>query len=327
MALLWTSTPLRSQALALLEGNATVLVSKLGESTGEWHEEASAADIIMVRGSTFVTGEVMDRLGSRLRIVARSGIGVDRIDLDAATMRGILVVNTPDGPTESTAEHAVALLLNLCKQVAVGDRLLRAGRPFPALSEMTPGLETAGAVLGLLGLGRIGSRVAVIARALGMKVLAYDPFVSQERAEALGVELCSSVEALLPRVQVVSLHCPSTPETRHLINADTLKLLPSGSYLINVARGALIDQDALYDALSSGHLAGVGLDVFDPEPPIANHPLFSLPNTICTPHIGSYTVAGLERMQVMACEQIVSALRGERPINLVNPDVWGHQRT
>jgi D-3-phosphoglycerate dehydrogenase len=327
MALLWTSTPLRSQALALLEGSVTVLVSKLGESTGEWYAEAAAADIIMVRGSTFITGEVMDRLGARLRIVARSGIGVDRIDLDAATERGILVVNTPDGPTESTAEHAIALLLNLCKQVAVGDRLLRAGRPFPALSEMTPGLETAGAVLGLLGLGRIGSRVAVIARALGMKVLAYDPFVSQERAAALGVELCPSVEALLPRVQVVSLHCPSTPETRHLINASTLKLLPAGSYLINVARGALIDHDALYDALSSGHLAGAGLDVFDPEPPRANHPLFSLPNTICTPHIGSYTVAGLERMQVMACEQIVSALRGERPTNLVNPAVWGHQRT
>jgi D-3-phosphoglycerate dehydrogenase len=326
MALLWTSTPLRAQALALLEGNATVLVSKLGESTGEWYEEASTADIIMVRGSTFVTGEVMDRLGPRLRIVARAGIGVDRIDLDAATARGILVVNTPDGPTESTAEHAIALLLNLCKQVAVGDRILRAGRPFPALFEMTPGLETAGAVLGLLGLGRIGSRVAVIARALGMKVLAYDPFVSQERAAALDVELCSSVEALLPHVQVVSLHCPSIPETHHLINADTLKLLPAGSYLINVARGALIDHDALYDALSSGHLAGAGLDVFDPEPPIANHPLFSLPNTICTPHIGSYTAAGLERMQVMACEQVVSALRGERPTNLVNPDVWGHQR-
>src|SRR2546430_12188454 len=135
-AQLWTSTPLRSQALALLEGIATVIVSNVGESTDAWYSEASAADIIMVRGSTFVTGEVMDRLGSCLRIVARAGIGVDRIDLDAATERGILVVNTPDGPTESTAEHAIALLLNLCKQVAVGDRMLRAGRPFPALSEM-----------------------------------------------------------------------------------------------------------------------------------------------------------------------------------------------
>jgi D-3-phosphoglycerate dehydrogenase len=327
LAQLWTSTPLRSQALALLEGIATVTVGTVGESTEAWYLQASTATIIMVRGSTFVTGEVMDRLGSQLRIIARAGIGVDRIDLDAATQRGILVVNTPDGPTESTAEHAIALLLNLCKQVAVGDRILRAGHPFPALSEMTPGLETSGAVLGLIGLGRIGSRVAVIAHALGMRVLAYDPFIASERAVALGVELYSSLEALLPRAQVVSLHCPAIPETYHIINADTLKLLPAGSYLINVARGALIDHDALLDALRSGHLAGAGLDVFDPEPPTAHHPLFSLPNTICTPHIGSYTAAGLLRMQVMACEQIVSALRGERPANLVNSAVWGHQRS
>ncbi len=326
-AQLWTGTPLHSQALALLEGSVTVNVGKASESTDKWHEEASQADIIMVRGSTFVTGEVMDRLGPRLRIVARAGIGVDRIDIAAATERGILVVNTPDGPTESTAEHAVALMLNLCKQVAVGDRILRAGRPFPALAEMTPGLETSDAVLGLIGLGRIGSRVAEIARVLGMKVLAYDPFITAERAAALGVELYVSLEELLPRAQVVSLHCPAIPETHHIINATTLKLLPRGSYLINVARGALIDHDALLDALRSGHLAGAGLDVFDPEPPIANHPLFSLPNTICTPHIGSYTVAGLLRMQVMACEQIISALRGERPTNLVNPAVWGHQRS
>lgn len=326
-AQLWTGTPLRSEALALLKGFATVKVGKVSESSSQWLEDAFEANIIMVRGSTFVTDAVMDRLSPHLRIVARAGIGVDRIDLNAATERGILVVNTPDGPTESTAEHAIALMLNLCKQVAIGDRLLRAGRPFPALSEMTPGLETSGAVLGLIGLGRIGSRAAEIARVLGMKVLAYDPFITAERAAALGVELYFSVEELLPRVQVVSLHCPSIPETRHIINATTLKLLPRGSYLINVSRGALIDHDALLDALRSGHMAGAGLDVFDPEPPVSNHPLFSLPNTICTPHIGSYTVAGLLRMQVMACEQIISVLRGERPTNLVNPGVWGHQRT
>jgi D-3-phosphoglycerate dehydrogenase len=325
-AQLWTGTPLRSEALALLEGIVTVRVGKVSESSSQWQEDAAQADIIMVRGSTFVTGEVMDRL-PRLRIVARAGIGVDRIDIVAATERGILVVNTPDGPTESTAEHAIALMLNLCKQVMVGDRILRAGRPFPALSEMTPGLETSSAVLGLIGLGRIGSRVAQIARVLGMKVLAYDPFITAERAVALGVELYLSVEELLPRVQVVSLHCPAIPETHHIINATTLKLLPRGSYLINVARGALVDHDALLEALRSGHLAGAGLDVFDPEPPVANHPLFSLPNTICTPHIGSYTAAGLLRMQVLACEQIINALRGERPTNLVNPGVWGHQRT
>ncbi len=175
-------------------------------------------------------------------------------------------------------------------------------------------------------LGLVGSRVAAIARVLEMKVLAFDPFVTPERASTLGVEMVPSLVELLPRAHVVSLHCPSTLETYHIMNADTLNLMPEGSYLINVARGALIDEAALLDALRSGHLAGAALDVFDPEPPMTNHPLFTLPNTICTPHIGSYTTASVARMQVMACERIASALRGERPTNLVNVVVWGHQR-
>jgi phosphoglycerate dehydrogenase-like enzyme len=269
----------------------------------------------------------MDRLGTGLRMVARAGIGVDCIDLDSATRRGIMVVNTPDGPTESTAEHAIALMLNLCKQVMVGDRYLRRGEGFPSPVELAPGLELFDTVLGLVGLGRIGSRVAVIARILGMEVLAFDPFVTAEQAGKLGVEMVSSLEELLPRSRIVSLHCPSLPQTYHIINAQTLRLMPRGGYLINVARGALIDETALLDALLSGHLAGAGVDVFDPEPAPANHPFFSLPNAICTPHIASYTTAGLLRMQVMACEQIVTALRGERPTYLVNTKVWGRQRT
>ncbi len=322
----WTGRALQPAALAVLEGLATVSVTSVGERS-DWYPEASMADAIIVAGETFVTGEVMDRLGSHLHIIARPGIGVDRIDLEAATRRGIMVVNTPDGPTESTAEHAIALLLNLCKQVMTGDRILRSGSPFPTLTELTPGLEVSGAVLGLVGLGRIGSRVAAIARVLGMKVLAFDPFISPERASTLKVELVSALVELLPRARVVSLHCPSTPETYHIMNAETLNLMPERSYLVNVARGALIDEAALLDALRSGHLAGAALDVFDPEPPVTNHPLFTLPNTICTPHIGSHTTAGVLRMQVMACEQIASALRGERPTNLVNAPVWGHQRT
>jgi len=306
--------------MAVLEGLATVSLSRVGERN-DWYAEASTADAIIVAGETFVTGEVMDRIGPRLRVIARPGIGVDRIDLDAATRRGIMVVNTPDGPTESTAEHTIALLLNLCKQVMVGDRILRTGHPFPTLAELAPGLEVAGAVLGLVGLGRIGSRVADIARVLGMKVLAFDPFITPERASMLGVELVPSLAELLPRAQVVSLHCPSTPETRHIMNAGTLSLMPRGSYLINAARGALIDEAALLDALRSGHLAGAALDVYDPEPPVTNHPLFTHSNTICTPHIGSYTTASVVRMRVMVCEQIASVLRGERPTNLVNTAV------
>ena len=306
--------------MAVLEGLATVSLSRVGERN-DWYAEASTADAIIVAGETFVTGEVMDRIGPRLRVIARPGIGVDRIDLDAATRRGIMVVNTPDGPTESTAEHTIALLLNLCKQVMTGDRILRTGHPFPTLAELVPGLEAAGAVLGLVGLGRIGSRVADIARVLGMKVLAFDPFITPERASMLGVELVPSLVELLPRAQVVSLHCPSTPETRHIMNAGTLSLMPRGSYLINAARGALIDEAALLDALRSGHLAGAALDVYDPEPPVTNHPLFTHPNTICTPHIGSYTTASVVRMRVMVCEQIASVLRGEHPTNLVNTAV------
>ncbi len=321
----WTGRTLQPAALAVLEGLATVSVSRVGERN-DWYAEASLANAIIVAGETFVTGEVMDRIGPRLRIIARTGIGVDRIDLDAATRRGIMVVNTPDGPTESTAEHAIALLLNLCKQVMTGDRILRSGRPFPTLTELTPGFEVSGAVLGLVGLGRIGSRVASIARVLGMKVLAFDPFITPERASMLGVDLVPSLVELLPRAQVVSLHCPSTSETYHIMNAETLHLMPEGSYLVNVARGALIDEDALLDALRTGHLTGAALDVFDPEPPVTNHPLFTQPNTICTPHIGSHTTASVLRIQVMACEQMASALRGERPTNLVNVAVWGHQR-
>jgi len=322
---IWTGRELQPAALKVLEGVASVSVTKVGERN-DWYTEAVTADAIIVAGETFVTGEVMDRIGPRLRVIARTGIGVDRIDLDAATERGILVVNTPDGPTESTAEHAIALLLNLCKQISVSERILRSGQPFPVLAELTAGLEVAGAVLGLVGLGRIGSRVAAIARVLGMQVLAFDPFIAPERASALGVTLVPTLTELLPRTHVVSLHCPSLPETYHIINAEMLSLMPRGSYLINVARGALIDEAALLDALHSGHLAGAALDVFDPEPPMTNHPLFTLSNTICTPHIGSYTLTSVLRMQVMACEQIVSALRGEHPTNLVNRVVWGQQR-
>src|SRR5918911_1615608 len=194
----WTGRALQPEALALLEGLATVSVTRVGERN-DWYAEASTADAIIVGGETFVTAEVMDRLGPRLRIIARTGIGVDRIDLAAATRRGIMVVNTPDGPTESTAEHAIALLLNLCKRVMVSDRILRAGLPYPTLSELTPGLEVYGVVLGLVGLGRIGSRVATIAQILGMKVLAFDPFIAPGRAGSLGVELMPSLAELLPR--------------------------------------------------------------------------------------------------------------------------------
>jgi D-3-phosphoglycerate dehydrogenase len=324
LARVWTHSQFKPEARAILEPLAELIVNPM-KDTSDWYEAASSYDVMIV-GQQYFTGEVMDKIGSRLRAIGRSGIGVDRIDIEAATARGIMVTNTPDGPTESTAEHAVALMLNLTKQVAVSDRILRSGQGFPSYGVLKVGLETVGATLGLVGLGRIGGRVAEIARVLGMRVLAYDPFISAERAAKLGVELAPSLEAVLSGAEVVSIHCPSTPETYHLMNAERFALMRPGSYFVNVSRGALVDEAALVEALQSGHLAGAGLDVYDPEPTVPDHPLFSLPNTICTSHIGSYTAASVLRMQVMACQEAAQVLRGERPTNLVNPEVWGKHR-
>ncbi len=320
-----TQIRLQPEAYAVLEPHAEIVTSP-DSAADVWYTDASRSDAVLVSGLTYMTGPVMDRIGLRLQTIARAGIGVDRIDLEAATERGILVVNTPDGPTESTAEHAIALIFNLAKMVGLTDRILRSGQGFPTYGSLPAGLELRGAVLGLVGLGRIGSRVAEIARVLGMRVLAFDPFVSAARAEELGVILAPALAELLEVADVVSIHCPSIPETYHLIDAATLALMRPGSYLVNVSRGPIIDEAALAAALRSGHLAGAGLDVFDPEPPAADNPLFALPNTICTTHVGSYTNACLVRMQVMAAEQIVYALTGQRPPDLVNPGVWDRRR-
>jgi len=313
------------QALALLAPLADVIDGGT-EGSDEWYAKISSCDALILGGTTTIDGPVLDRIGARLRVLARTGIGVDRIDLAAATEHGIMVVNTPDGPTESTAEHAIALMLNLLKQVAVSERLLRSGQGWVDYGVLRPGMEALGATLGLIGLGRIGGRVATIARALGMHVLAYDPFVVPARAVALHVELAPTLDHLLAAADVVSIHCPADATTHHLIDAAALARMRPGSYLINVSRGPIIDEQALVAALRSGHLAGAGLDVFDPEPPAADNPLFRLPNTICTSHIGSYTSAGVLRMQVMACAEVASALRGERPANLVNAEVWKRRR-
>lgn len=311
--------------VTMLEEHAELSVIRVEDALA-WDAEAANYDVLILGGATPMNGERMDRIGSRVKLLARPGIGYDSVDIPAATERGIVVINTPDAPSESTAEHAIALMLNLTKGVATGDRILRAGKGFPIYGTLPIGLEAVGATLGLVGLGRIGGRVAEIARVLGMRVLALDPFISPERAQSLGVELVDNLADLLSVSDVVSLHCPSMPETYRLINATTLAQMKPGSFLVNVARGALIDEAALVDALQSGHLAGAGLDVFDPEPPNPHNPLFSLPNVVCTTHVGSYTTSGVTKMHTQTAEQIIEFLQGQRPINVVNPSVWGKHR-
>jgi len=307
----WTDVRLLPEASALLEAHADVAVG--GDAAAL---PGSAAAIISALVNA--DGAWMDWAGATLLAIARPGIGVDNIDIAAATERGILVINTPDGPTESTAEHAVALLLALAKQVAAADRRLRAeGWRVARLR----GVEVRGKTLGIVGLGRIGRRVAQMCRqGLGMRVAAYDPLAPTDAFAALDVVRAETLDDLLPQSQFLTLHCALTPATRGLIGARELALLPPGAFLINVSRGAVVDHAALIDALTSGRLAGAGLDVFDREPLPDDHLLLRLSNVVLTPHIASFTDDGIHTMHHGVAEQIVGLLRGERPPHIVNPE-------
>jgi D-3-phosphoglycerate dehydrogenase len=282
-------------------------------------ENAENADIFIPGGSK-VDGALMDHLGPKLKAVCRPGIGVDTVDLDAATERGILVINTPDAPTESTAEHAVALLMAVAKRVMTGDMYLRGNNEIGR--EDMLGTELLDRTLGVVGYGRIGRRVAEIcALGLRMNVIVYDPFVDVNQATPERIQLTRDLEGLLRQANFVTLHVPLMPQTRHLINERTIQLMQPGSYIINASRGPVVDEAALIQALQSGHLAGAGLDVFDPEPPLADNPLLKMKNVVVTPHIASGTDRGVHAMMHGVADQIIQILNGERPPSIVN-NVW-----
>lgn len=275
---------------------------------------------IIAGGGIHYDGALMDQVPT-LQVISRTGIGLDNVSISGATARGIAVCYAPDAPTISTAEHTIALLLAVAKRLKWTDQALRCSEKINFRSEYN-GLELYERRLGLIGMGRIGSRVAKIALALGMSVVGFDPFISAERANELGVELAPTLEAVLHTADIVSLHLPLTPETRGLINAERLAQMKPGAILINAARGGLVDEAALFDALESGHLWGAGLDVFTSEPPSADHPLLARDDVIATPHIASGTGVGQDRLWHTAITQALQVLRGERPPHLVNPEVW-----
>ncbi len=246
-----------------------------------------------------------------LRVISRMGIGYDNVDLAAASAAGVVVCNGPDSPTVSTAEHAMMLLLAVTKELLIHAASAAAGRSGP---KVATSLELDGATLGLVGLGRIGSRVAVAAQALGMNVVAHDPALSSSFID--GVRLVD-LDELLRTAHVVSLHAPSTPATRHLIDASSIATMRRGVYIINCARGPLIDQHALLTALDVGQVAGAGLDVTEPEPLPAGHPLLNRPDVIITPHIASSTAAGRRRLFEHAIDNALAVLAG-RPASVVS---------
>jgi D-3-phosphoglycerate dehydrogenase len=310
----WIDLTLMPEPLAQLAAEAEVILNgNMAKLPG------SAAAILGIHN--IADGGFMDLAGPSLKIIARHGIGVDNVDIPAATERGILVVNTPDAPTESTAEHAVALLLAIAKRVVAGDMNLRgAEMPRPQLM----GTELRGRLLGVVGCGRIGRRVAEICAAgLQMRVMAYDPRCGDwGQVAPLQLEVVDNLDVLLARADVVTLHPALTPETYHLIGERELRLMKPGAYLINTSRGPIVDEEALARVLAEGHLAGAALDVFDPEPASPDNPLFRLTNVVVTPHISSFTDLGYQAMAWGAVEQVLQALHGQRPPHLLNPAAW-----
>ncbi len=294
----------------------------------ELAEVVTDGDMDKISGSDVITGirryyngAFMDQVGPNLKQIAKPGIGVDNIDLNAATERGILVCNTPDAPTESTAEHAVALLMAVAKRVMAGDMQLRGNTSIK--QKDIRGTELLGNTLGIVGYGRVGRRVAeMCAQGIKMKVTVYDPFLPETPSLPAGVSMTSDLDAIFSENRFVTLHTPLLPNTRHLANERRLRLMKPGSYLINASRGAVVDEAALIKALQEGHLAGAGLDVFDPEPPQPDNPLLKMKNVVLTPHIASNTETGLAAMRIGTVDNIVRALQGERPLWIANPEAW-----
>ncbi len=274
--------------------------------------EIADADALIVRSATKVTAELLDK-APKLRAVGRAGVGVDNIDLDAATTRGVLVMSTPGGNAISVAEHTFALLLALARQVPRLDKAMHEGK---WEKSSAAGTEVRGKTLGLIGLGRIGSEVALRADAFDMRVLGYDPYISEAAAREAQVELVP-LEKLLAESDFVSLHTALSPATQNLINAATLAQMKKGARIINAARGELIDEAALADALKSGKLAGAALDVFVQEPP-KDSPLLGMANVIATPHVAGSTAEAQEEVGTQVAVQVKDYLAEGLIRNAVN---------
>jgi D-3-phosphoglycerate dehydrogenase len=271
----------------------------LAEAIGGYHA-------LVVRSQTKVDAAVV-QAGANLKVIARAGIGLDNVDVEAATRRGVMVVNAPQSNILSAAEHTVALLLALARNVPRADATLRSGEWD---RERLQGVELHGKTLGIVGLGRVGTMVAQRALAFGMRLIAYDPYVSRERARELSIELMPDLGALLVQSDFVTVHLPRTAETEGLIGQRELDLMKEGARIVNTARGGIVDEDALAEALRSGRLGGAALDVFSEEP-VTEHPLFELSNTVVTPHLGAATREAQDKAGAAIAEMVRLALRGE----------------
>jgi len=278
---------------------------KLAEIIGDY-------DGLAIRSATKVTAKMLEK-AKHLKVIGRAGIGVDNIDVPAATARGVIVMNTPFGNSITTAEHAISLMLALARQIPEADSSTRAGK---WEKNKFMGVEIFSKTLGIIGCGNIGSIVADRAIGLKMKVIAYDPFLSHERATELGVDKVE-LDELFRRADFITLHTPLTDKTRHIIDAAAMQKMKKGVRIVNCARGGLVDEAALVEALKSGQVAGAAFDVFVEEPATHN-PLFSLPNVVCTPHLGASTMEAQENVALQIAEQMSDYLLRGAISNAIN---------
>jgi D-3-phosphoglycerate dehydrogenase len=296
---------LEPQGLDLLRQAGIDIDERSGLKGDALKQALRECDGLIVRSGTQVTADLLEDPG-KLRAVVRAGVGVDNIDVAAATRKGIVVMNTPGGNTVSTAEHTLTLLMAVARLLPAADASLRAGKWERG---KFVGSQLAGKTLGIIGLGRIGREVSRRALAFDMKVVGTDPFLAPERAAQLGIESVPDLDALLPRCDFLTVHVPGGPETRDMIGAAQLAKLPKGARVINCARGGIYNEQALAEALASGHLAGAALDVFAQEPPPPDHPLLKLPNVVVSPHLGASTVEAQTSVAREAAQLVIDFLQ------------------
>ncbi len=285
----------------------------LGKDAARLAEVIGDFDGLAIRSATKATAELIAK-AHRLKVIGRAGIGVDNVDLAAASAKGIVVMNTPFGNSITTAEHAIAMMFACARQIPAADASTRAGK---WEKSRFMGTEITGKTLGLIGAGNIGSVVAARAIGLKMKVIAYDPFLSAERATAMGVERIEDLDELLGRADFITLHLPKTDKTADLLSAERIGRIKPGAHLINCARGGLVDEAAVAEALREGRLAGAAFDVFAVEPATAN-PLFEAPNVVCTPHLGASTSEAQENVALQIAEQMSDYLVSGAISNALN---------
>ncbi len=303
------------EGLDLFAGKAQVDL-RLGLPPAEIITIISGYDALIVRSETRVTADIL-AAGTRLRVIARAGVGVDNIDVDAATEHGVIVVNSPTGNVVAAAEHTMALLLAMARHVPAATASLKAGK---WERSRFVGAELRNKTLGVIGLGKVGLGVARRAQGLEMRVVATDPFAVPSIAAQFGIEL-TTLEEVLSRAKFLTIHAPLVASTKGLIGADELALLPTGARVLNVARGGLVDERALLAALESGHIAGAAIDVFESEPPVADGPsaaLIAHPRVVATPHLGASTEEAQLTVAIDVCAQVIDILGGAAPRAAVN---------